>query len=98
MNPKLDKMDAEITRLKDKISTYTIRLRDLEHQKTEIENADIIAIVRGVDVPPDELLAFIKAFKERSDGRTTDHEPDVYVNNDVNNETALFERGIDIDK
>jgi len=54
--------------MKSKISDYTARLRELERQKTEIENAGIIALVRDMDILPDELTAYIQAFKAQSSG------------------------------
>ena len=63
MNPKIQKISEEIEKVKRKLADYQNRLRDLERQKTELENADIVALVRGVDVLPDELIAFIKAYR-----------------------------------
>ena len=62
-NERLQKIDADIAKLKAKISDYTARLRELERQRTETENAGIVALVRDVDISPDELMAFIKAYK-----------------------------------
>ena len=66
MNQKLLKITEEIEKYKKKILDYTNRLRELERQKTELENADIVALVRGVHIAPDDLLDFIKAYKEQS--------------------------------
>jgi septal ring factor EnvC (AmiA/AmiB activator) len=63
---KLQKIESDIAKMKSKISDYTARLKELERQKTEVENAGIIALVRDMDVLPDELSAFIRAFKEQS--------------------------------
>ena len=64
-NERLQKIDAEISKLKTKISEYTVRLRELERQRTETENAGIVALVRDIDISPDELMAFIKAYKRQ---------------------------------
>ena len=40
----------------------------MEKQLTELENADIVAAVRGVDIAPDELAAFMRMFKEKQQG------------------------------
>ena len=53
-----------------------IRLRELEKQLTNLENADIVAAVRGVDIAPDELAAFVRMFKEKQQGVTV---PDLDV-------------------
>ena len=63
---KLIKIEAEIVKARAKISEYTVRLRELERQKTETENAGIVALVRDMDILPDELTAFVQAFKAQS--------------------------------
>lgn len=67
-NEKLTKIEAEIVKLKKKVADYSARLRELERLKTETENAGIIALVRGVDILPDELMAFIKERREQIGG------------------------------
>jgi len=64
-NEKLQKIEADITKTKTKISEYTAKLRELERLKSEAENAGILALVRDVDISPDELVAFIQAYKEQ---------------------------------
>ena len=68
MNPKIQKLAEEIEKMKRKITEYQSRLRDMEHQKTELENADIIAMVRGVDIPPEQLAEFARVFMEKHVG------------------------------
>ena len=68
MNPKIERITNEIEKLRSKMSGYQNRLRELERQKTELENADIIAAVRGVDVAPDELAAFIRMLRAQQGG------------------------------
>lgn len=65
MNPKLKKVTDEMEKTRTKIAELQSRFRDLERQKTELENADIIAMVRGIDVPPDEFGEFVRLFKEQ---------------------------------
>ena len=48
------------------MSDLSARLRELERQKTETTNAGIIALVRDMDILPDELTAFIQAFKAQT--------------------------------
>jgi len=33
--------------------------------KTELENADIVAMVRSIDILPSELEAFVRSYKEQ---------------------------------
>lgn len=68
MNPRLQKITDEIDKLRRKVADYQNRLRDLEKLKTELENADIVAAVRGVDIPPDRLNEFIRAYMEKQQG------------------------------
>ena len=67
MNPKVEKITAEIEKIRRKISSSQTRLRELERQKLELENADIIAMVRGVDIPPDEFANFVQMFKAQQE-------------------------------
>lgn len=60
---KLQKVLTEIDRTKEKIAVQQTRLRELEQQKTELENVEIVGMVRGLSVAPEELAAFIKAFR-----------------------------------
>lgn len=64
MNGKLQKVMAEIEKVKAKIAAQQTHLRELEQQKIELENTEIVGMVRGLDVAPEELAAFIKAFPQ----------------------------------
>lgn len=71
MNPKIAKIDDEIAKTKAKITELQARLREMEQKKTGLENADIVAAVRAIDIPPDELADYVKAYMEskgRADG------------------------------
>ena len=68
MNPRIERISAEIEKLREKVTSGQARLRELERQKTELENADIISAVRGVDIAPDELAAFVRMFKSQQGG------------------------------
>ena len=62
---RIEKITDEIEKMKGKITNLQARLRDLERQRTEMENADIIAVVRSMDITPDKLAAFIQMYKEQ---------------------------------
>jgi len=64
MSPKIKKILGEIQKAREKISDYQNRLKELERTKTELENADIVALVRAIDIPPSELEAFVKTYKK----------------------------------
>lgn len=72
----IDKIEAEISKNRAKISELQARLRELERQKIETENADIIALVRGIDIPPEEFASFARAYKEQQQGKAV---PDDYA-------------------
>ena len=62
---KVDKIMNEIAKTREKITDLQTKLRDLERQKTEQENNEIIELMRGVDVTPRELAAFIEAYRQQ---------------------------------
>lgn len=65
MNPKIKKIDAEYEKNAAKITELQARQKELSKERTELENLDIIGIVRSLGVTPDELAALIQASKGR---------------------------------
>lgn len=61
MNPKIKKIDTEYEKNAAKITELQERQRELEKQRLELENLDIIGLVRGMGLSPDQLAALIKA-------------------------------------
>lgn len=61
MNPKIRKIDEETAKNNAKIAKLQERNRELAHQRMEIENTDIIGLVRSVGLTPDQLAALIRA-------------------------------------
>lgn len=64
MTPKIQRITTEIDRLRVRITESKERLRELERQRTELENTEIVALFRSLEVAPDQLPAFIAAMKE----------------------------------
>ena len=60
MNPKIEKIEKEIGKTKDKIAGLQVKLRDLEAQKMELENTDYVAIARSFNLTPAQLADFLK--------------------------------------
>ena len=60
MNPKIEKLAKEIEKTKTRIAEQQARLRDLEKQKTELENSDFVAVARSYRLTPQELAEFLK--------------------------------------
>lgn len=68
MNQKIQKIVTEIEKVKGKITTQQARLRELEQQKTELENTEIVGMVRGLEVTPEELASIIQAIRNDNTG------------------------------
>ena len=60
MNPKIEKLAKDIEKTKAKIAEQQARLRELEKQKTELENTDFVAVARSYYLTPRELVEFLK--------------------------------------
>jgi len=61
MNPKIKKIDAEYEKNAAKISELQERQKELEKLRLELENTDIIGLVRSVGLTPDQLETLIQA-------------------------------------
>ena len=61
MNPKIKKIDAEYEKNAAKITRLQARQRELEKERLELENTDIIGLVRGMGLTPDQLAALIQS-------------------------------------
>lgn len=61
MATKLDRIERDIQKTKSKIAEYQKQLRELEAQKTEQENLQIIQLVRGMNMKPEEFAAFLRS-------------------------------------
>ena len=64
---KLTKLQMEIDKIKQKISEQQTRRRALEQHKTEIENTEIVELVRSMKMNTSELSTFLKAYREKTD-------------------------------
>ena len=71
MNPKIERLEKEIDKTKNKIAEMQARLRDLEKQKTELENTDYVAIARSFHLTPQQLAEFLKSQKSAPSGDGT---------------------------
>ena len=60
MNPKIKKIDNEYEKNAAKITELQARQRELEKQRLELENLDIIGMVRNMGLTPDQLAALIQ--------------------------------------
>ncbi len=56
---KIDRINNEIQKTREKITEYQNKLRGLEAQKTEAENLQIVQLVRAMRLTPQELNAML---------------------------------------
>ena len=61
MASKLDRIERDIEKTKSKIAEMQKQLQMLEAQKTEQENLQIIQLVRGMNMKPEEFAAFLRS-------------------------------------
>lgn len=67
MSKKKQKVILDIKKTKEKISDLQSKLRQLENRKTELENTEIVELVRGTKMNTSELSEFLKAYREKGD-------------------------------
>ena len=59
-NNKIDRINKEIAKTREKITEYQNKLKGLGAQKTEAENLEIVQLVRAMRMTPQELNAMLK--------------------------------------
>lgn len=55
---KLEKIDKELEKSREKAAEWKAKIKDLEKQRQEEENSKIIQAVRSLKLTPSELAAF----------------------------------------
>jgi len=60
MNAKIERVNKEIEKTKGKVAEQQARLRELDKQKTELENLEIVNAVRGMNISFDDLAGMLK--------------------------------------
>jgi DNA-binding transcriptional regulator YiaG len=66
-NPKIEKVKTAIARTKDIIADQQNKLRDLEKQKIQLENEEIVAMFRREKLNEDEFAALLRSGREAED-------------------------------
>ena len=56
----VDRIERDIQKTKTKIAELQKQLRELEAAKTEQENLQIVQLVRGLNMTPQEFAAFVR--------------------------------------
>lgn len=60
ISKKIDKLRAELSKNKEKIETLSTLNEELDKQITELENLEIVGMVRSFKMTPEELLSAIQ--------------------------------------
>ncbi len=63
MNKKIQKLRAERVKNDEKVAELLARNKEIDDEITELENTDIIGIVRESGLTPDELAELIQKMK-----------------------------------
>ena len=67
---KSAKIEAEIEKVKAKIVEQQTRLKELEQKKLEVENSEIVDIVRGMSVSLEELPLVLQQLRGGTSGHS----------------------------
>ena len=59
---KLERIEKDIEKTKGKIAELQKQLRELEAAKTEQENLQIVQLVRGLNMTPEEFAALLDLY------------------------------------
>ncbi|MCO7122432.1 DUF4315 family protein [Ihubacter massiliensis] len=60
-NSKINRIDKEMQKTREKITEYQNKLKELQAQKTEAENLQIVQMVRSMRLTPQELSQLLKS-------------------------------------
>ena len=60
---KSAKIEAEIEKVKAKIAEHQVKLKELEQRKIEVENSEIVEMVRGMSVSLTELPQLLERLR-----------------------------------
>ncbi|MCD8196142.1 MAG: DUF4315 family protein [Lachnospiraceae bacterium] len=89
---KIERIDKEIQKTREKITEYQNRLKGLEAQKTEAENLEIVQLVRSLRMTPQELNMVLSGggipgmAAAPNDGTPADYKNDYEEQEDTENE------------
>ena len=72
-NPKIDRVKISITKTKATIADYQAKLRELERQKIQLENDEIVALFRREKLNEDEFAELLR-FSAKDSGFKGDNQ------------------------
>lgn len=64
MNPKYQKVCADIAKTEKKVEDLQEQLKELYDKKTELENLEIVNTVRAMVMDKDQIMAFLSTMHE----------------------------------
>ena len=71
---KIDRINREIEKTREKITEYQNKLKGLEAQKTEAENLQIVQLVRSMRLSPAELTSMLSGGADIDDKEENEDE------------------------
>ena len=80
MNPKYQKVCAEITKTEKKVEDLQGQLKELYDKKTELENLEIVNTVRAMVMDKDQIMAFLAAMMDSKAEKPTTPQQEVTDN------------------
>ena len=66
MNAKLKKVLSDMKKIEDKIELLQEKWDELNKQKTELENLEIIGLIRGAKISTENLNDVIMAYRNKN--------------------------------
>lgn len=87
---RLEKIEKDLEKAREKAAECQAKVRELEKQKQEEENSQIVQAVRSMKLTPAELLAFLNNLKDTpaASGQTGPKSADVKEKEDKAHEEA----------
>lgn len=80
MNPKYQKVCAEIAKAEKKVEDLQEQLKGLYEKKTELENLEIINTVRALVMDKDQIMVFLSTMKKDATKQSSTAEMEVSEN------------------
>lgn len=66
MNAKIRKVLSDMTKIEDKIKELQAKWQELNKQKIELENLEIIGLIRGANIDINNLPQALTAYRNKS--------------------------------
>lgn len=66
MSKRLERIEADLTRARERLAAWEQRVKELEQKYTEEENAEIHEVVRSFNLTPEELREFPQSRKSNA--------------------------------